>query len=483
MRFELSFGVVSRLQNKQKDDVGEVFEFKGSIYRGIFPEHRASVIDLVNSEFLRHLIAEGLFPRTEISELSDPRYGIIVWHETFERITYPQEWTFSMLRDAASTALRVAEIANDYGYDMKDCHSLNIIFDNRCPKFVDLGSFYKPEEGSVFWTAYVEFLRCYYYPLTLWSDGLESTAKRTIHGANLMPQYEFFAYKSRFVRALGPGIGAKFVKVRFVLANLSLKSEAELVARANNKIQRTLLKILKKLANFVYGNGRGLARLSKRLKRIKVRRASTTWSDYQSQTVRKKDRFARITELVKEVCPDLTTAIDIAGNKAKFSQSLLLDTQVKDIVCVDLDEQALDSGYLDTAIATGDSIGRLTLANYNAFTPSFGGAFKPPWERFSADGVFALALVHHLLLSQGYGIQDVFYQLSQYSTKYVFIEFPKNGLWRYGDPVEVPHWYTLDWFKANFEERFDLIHEEQLTDSYILFIGKLRSSVIDGEVD
>jgi hypothetical protein len=482
LNIKLNFGTVTLFQARQKDDVGEVFEFKGEVFRGVFSERADWIRNLVEGRFLKELIEKDLFPSTEICSYSDPRYELIIKHSKIERITYPQEWTYSMLKDAALVVLKVAKIAQKHNLNMKDCHSLNVLFDNRVPKFVDLGSFYESPESVKNWAAYSEFLRCYYYPLVLWASGLESTAKLTIFGANLMPHYEFFAFKSKLLRACGPILGGKLIKLRFLLANLALSSREKVLNKTKNYFLRMVLPFFKMLGDLRYRDSKGIERLVKKISKIKVQRSSTIWSGYQGETRIKKARFARLTDLVMEKFPDLNSAIDIAGNESKFSQVLLLETNVTDVVCVDLDEQALDTGYLDQSVSIGESNRRMTFANYNVLSPTFKASFKPPWERFSVDGVFALAVIHHLILGQGYRIEDIFKQLSRYSKKYIFIEFPKNGLWRYGQTVNVPEWYTVDWFKKNFEKHFHLLHQEQLTDSYILFVGKIQEEIRSTEV-
>ena len=63
------------------------------------------------------------------------------------------------------------------------------------------------------------------------------------------------------------------------------------------------------------------------------------------------------------------------------------------------------------------------------------------------DSVFALALTHHLLLSQGLKIEVVVKRILDFTTKYAFIEFMPLGLWDGNSAPPIPDWYS----KINFE--------------------------------
>ena len=83
-----------------------------------------------------------------------------------------------MLKDAALMVLDIAEIGWKYGYNMVDCHKLNVLFKDNRPVYVDLGSFVPREEGSTGWNPYSSFLHSYFYILSLWNSGATTLAKR-----------------------------------------------------------------------------------------------------------------------------------------------------------------------------------------------------------------------------------------------------------------------------------------------------------------
>jgi hypothetical protein len=94
-----------------------------------------------------------------------------------------------------------------------------------------------------------------------------------------------------------------------------------------------------------------------------------------------------------------------------------------------------------------------------------------PAERFKADIAIALALSHHLILSQKYDLTDIFSNLASYTRKYALIEFMPLGLWTTGQVPNVPEWYTKEWFKKGFERYFNVLLEEKIAENNILFVG------------
>jgi hypothetical protein len=102
---------------------------------------------------------------------------------------------------------------------------------------------------------------------------------------------------------------------------------------------------------------------------------------------------------------------------------------------------------------------------------------KFPEARFKSEAVLALAVTHHLILTQNYPIEYIFHRIERFSEKYVFIEFMPLGLYSKGVAPKVPNWYSTEWFRNNFSQHFELLLEEQLEANRILFVGKIRSPI------
>ena len=81
-------------------------------------------------------------------------------------VSYPYEWPFEMLRDAALLQLELVRRAIDAGLMLKDASPYNVQFRGASPVFVDVGSFERLRDGEP-WVAYRQFCMLFLYPLLL----------------------------------------------------------------------------------------------------------------------------------------------------------------------------------------------------------------------------------------------------------------------------------------------------------------------------
>ena len=87
---------------------------------------------------IESLVSNGRFPESRITDYSLDGYGLVIEHENIYPVTYPYEWTFELLKDAALAVLETNLIAQRYGYETVDAHGFNVLFDGSKLKFIDL---------------------------------------------------------------------------------------------------------------------------------------------------------------------------------------------------------------------------------------------------------------------------------------------------------------------------------------------------------
>ena len=92
----------------------------------------------------------------------------VLRHERIPFVSYPYEWTFSMLKDAALLQLDLLLAALEHDLVLKDSTPYNVQFKGARPTFVDVGSFERIREGEP-WVGYRQFCMLYLYPLLLQS--------------------------------------------------------------------------------------------------------------------------------------------------------------------------------------------------------------------------------------------------------------------------------------------------------------------------
>ena len=97
-------------------------------------------------------------------------------------------------------------------------------------------------------------------------------------------------------------------------------------------------------------------------------------------------------------------------------------------------------------------------------------------ERINADIVVALAVTHHLILTQDVSLTHIFKVLKSLTNKYIIVEFMPLGLYSadMNNIPTLPDYYTLEWFKNAFSEEFEHILDEEVELNRHLFIGKLK---------
>ncbi len=125
------------------DPVGSLFVYQAKYYRAIKDAAVNDILYLFKSGAIDELNKLNLIPSTKISDLKLDGFKLVLEHEKIETITFSSEWSFEMLKAAAKLTIDVNRILFKYGFETKDAHYNNIVFDKYIPKFVDIGSFQK----------------------------------------------------------------------------------------------------------------------------------------------------------------------------------------------------------------------------------------------------------------------------------------------------------------------------------------------------
>ena len=94
------------IQKRKKDDVGRVFESEDRIYRAIYREHVPFVKEIFECGLLNELMEKNLFPQSSVTNLKLEGFALVIEHEKIFPIVLPNEWSFSMLKDAALLTIK-----------------------------------------------------------------------------------------------------------------------------------------------------------------------------------------------------------------------------------------------------------------------------------------------------------------------------------------------------------------------------------------
>ncbi len=409
------------LQIVHLDPVGDTYEYKGKIIRIIRKSARRHVKTLMDSGLIKKLVQDGLFVETHISDYVYEEDGMVLEHQ---KIIPPQtcsQWTFSMMRDAAKLVLKINIICMEYGYELKDCHQANILFNGVNPVYVDFGSIVKKRGNEGEWTARREFLKWYYYPLKLWSRGYEVVV------GNLNIREMISIYYHIPLVAVGP--------MESITPVWKEKSAVD------------------EMKGFIA-----------KLDRLKYQ-SNTKWGEYQNSYWKKGSGNPRFNHEIDWINQnqDIESMIEVGANQGNFSYLAATGTKLQRIVATDYDKKAVDIMYQRLKSETGI---------YNKITPLLLDFIWMPLEqlaRYCSDLVVANALTHHLILTQGMSMKAVTERLAVLTNKYVIVEFMEKGVKR--SKSGLPKWYTLDRFLESLRVEFSIIDICKI-DARVMIIGK-----------
>ncbi|HYC28343.1 MAG TPA: hypothetical protein VEB42_05990, partial [Chitinophagaceae bacterium] len=142
-----------------RDPSGFVFRTNGQVYRQVNQQYAATYDRFMQSGLYEKLTAsKKLLPHTEIAENIT---GTDNWYKTLlpeqvRFISYPYEWCFDELKDAALLVLDIMKESIAHGFILKDATPFNVQFYNGKPVWIDTLSFdiYEPSKP---WVAYRQF--------------------------------------------------------------------------------------------------------------------------------------------------------------------------------------------------------------------------------------------------------------------------------------------------------------------------------------
>ncbi|MCJ7779011.1 MAG: hypothetical protein MUP16_11955, partial [Sedimentisphaerales bacterium] len=106
-----------------RDPSGFLFYQDGSLYRQVNIDYREDYDHLMKSGLYKALTDAGLLIPHDEADIAyartDKAYKIIK-PEPVQFISYPYEWCFSQLRDAALLTLKIQKKSLDFGMSLKD---------------------------------------------------------------------------------------------------------------------------------------------------------------------------------------------------------------------------------------------------------------------------------------------------------------------------------------------------------------------------
>lgn len=439
-----------------KDPSGFIFLKNNTIYRQINQSYKENYEFLINSGLYQVLVDKKyLIPHKEV-ELNknvEENFYKFIEPENINFISYAYEWSFSQLKDAALLTLEIQKLALKHGMILKDATNFNIQFKDGKPIFIDTLSFDKYKTNTP-WQAYKQFCQHFLSPLALMSHTdirLNELLKNHIDGIPLDLTCKLLPAKSKFNFGL--------------LTNLFLHSDAQ-KKYENEKLNSN--KNIPKLSLFALNAL--IDSLVDCVKSLKLPNIDTEWGKYYLNTnytdkafLSKKETISNFIEIIKP-----QTVWDLGANRGDFSR-IASDKKINTI-SFDIDPIAVEKNYLHCKHTNESFILPLTLDLTNP-TPDIGfmneersGFIK----RAGADLTMALALIHHLAISNNLPFENIANLFSLISPSLIIEFVPKEDSkvqTLLASREDIFPDYNEFSFKESFEKYFEIIEEQKVFDS------------------
>lgn len=384
----------------------------------------------------------------------DGEWASVLAHPRLAVWTYPYEWTFSMLQDAALLQLDLLAEALAADATCKDATSFNVQFVGHKPVFIDVGSFERLVEGDP-WYGYLQFCQLFLYPLLV----------QAYAGVDFQPLL------IADIDGITPDLANKIIGVTNIWRK-GVPIHVALHARTQKRFadsDEDVKEDLKKAGfskKIIEANVKGLQKV---VRGLEWKQSESEWSSYEnrphysSEDLGAKERFVLATAQQRQ----RGMAWDVGCNDGRFSR--LVAPHCDHVLAMDYDKLTVDLLYRSLRQKGPDNIVPI-VTDLAKPAPGLGwrGVERRPFlERNSPDLVLFLAVIHHVAITANVPIPEIISFLRSLDATIV-LEFPTedDSMVRkllQNKQVGVHDDYRLDRFEAALKPAFDVARREELS--------------------
>jgi hypothetical protein len=402
-----------------RDRTARVFLHKGGVFRALSTQALDDWQRVSREPYFQGLMAKKRIVATEL--LTDAQLDAlslpieasgVLRHERIPFITYPYEWSFSMLRDAALLHLEILTDAIKCGTILKDSSPYNVQFWGSRPVFIDLGSFVPHVNGEP-WAGYRQFCSMMLFPLLLQSYrniDIQPVLRVKLDGIS----------PDEFLRPLG----WRDMLRRGVFTHGWLQSVLE---RQTSGMQTDTIGGLKSSGfdrSLIETN---LAKLTRLIRGLKWQPRGNHWSKYRCEHPHVvRDNAAKET-FVSRVCQQRRRGLvwDLGCNDGHFSR--IAAAHAETVIAMDQDHGCVERLYCELSAQNCGNIVPLCIDLLNP-SPALGwrGRERVRLERRGRpELVLCLGLIHHLVIAGNIPLPEVVDWLASLHAD-VVLEFPSK---------------------------------------------------------
>ena len=461
--------ITNPLASSFRDPSGFVYKKNGEIYRQVNHSYEAEYEQLMSSGLYNSLVKSNLLVKHEkinrVNLLTEHTHKIIK-PEIIPYISYPYEWSFSQLKDAALCTLEIQKIALKHGMILKDASAYNIQFLKGRPIFIDTLSFETYEPGNP-WVAYKQFCQHFIAPLALmaYTDIRMSQLLRIyVDGIPLDLTSKLMPIKTWLKYSLLTHLHLH-AKTQKFYADSAGKGNKDHKARPISKLG------FDALMDSIYSC----------VKNIDWNLSKTEWGDYYTATNYENEAMLHKETLIGEfleVLPKTSFLHDLGANDGRFSRIAVKKGHT--VISQDIDPVAVEKNYLYEKKQEEKNILPL-LQDINNPSGGIGWGAEERESFFSRcknENVLALALVHHLAISNNVPLN----KLSEFFSRlaaYLIIEFASKDDSQVerllATRVDIFPKYTIEGFEEAFSEHYEIIKKQSIKKSHrVLYLMKRK---------
>lgn len=446
-----------------RDRDGRVFyDDARNVCRALSTEALAEWDFVSQTRFFQAAMSAGRIVKSEQIESKEDAVGLrgegwagVLRHAAIPFVSYPYEWPFGMLKDAALLHLELLAAALDEDMTIKDGTAYNVQWIGVHPTFIDVPSFERLPAGRP-WAGYRQFCQTFLFPLMLQAyrdvscqpwlrgrlEGISPTECR-----NLLSLRDYFR----------PGVLTHVVLHAWLESRSAVRESDPAPGLSAAGFDKQLI-------------CRNVAQLIRLIRGLHWSPATSLWSDYaQCNSYAITDRQAK-ERFVREVVARhwWSSVWDLGCNAGVFSRIAAENAGL--VVALDGDPVVVERLYQAlTGSSTPDSSRILPLV-VSLTDPSVGLGWRGAERKALADRgrpelLLCLGLLHHLVIGGGVPLRDVLDWLAEMNGELV-VEFVTRE-----DPMvhrllrgrrDNYSDYQSDVFERLLAERFDVVRKEML---------------------
>jgi len=376
-----------------RDRTNRVFYHNESVYRALSQEALRQWETLSATKFFSRCISEGKIIPTEETgppekfEMSSTQsWAAFLKHQMVPFISYPYEWSFGMLKDAALLQTELLLSALEEDMILKDSSAFNFQWLGAKPFFIDVPSFVRLPEGEP-WIGYRQFCQMFLYPLML-------QAYKDIHFQPLL---------RGCIDGLEPENFSKFLSFRDIFRR-GIFMHGYLQAKAQTKYADTKEDIRTNLHAVGFSKKlikNNIGNLQKLIQGLTWKQTKSQWAHYMNEHSytdfdhESKKSFVRSVIMLRP----WNLVWDIGCNVGTFSH--IAAENARYVVAMDADYLAIEYLYQELKKEKNTKILPL-VCNIADPSPNIGWRGlerKALTGRGNPDIILCLALIHHLVIT------------------------------------------------------------------------------------